>query len=179
MDSHPLVEMAHMLHRICSTIVDGEHWLIESPRKSCPFNPTREWWFGNLVQRLAYGVISQAFARRALIPSFVAVLLLIEERLTRWGSWPSSITRILSIIKGSVRVGGGSPSLCMVQFSLQLVNLQLQGSSILLIGEVALSLGLTSIGPDSMHAPLPIPSTLEVDKRIFTLGPYRLCLVRT
>ena len=24
MDSHPLVEVAHMLHQICSTIVDGE-----------------------------------------------------------------------------------------------------------------------------------------------------------
>ena len=178
MDSHPLVEMAHMLHRICSTIIDGERWLIESLRKSCPFNLVCEGRLGNLVQRLAYGVISQAFVMRALIPSFVVVLL-IEERLTGWGSWLSFITGILSIIKGSVRVGEGSPSLCMAQLSLQLVNLQLQGSGILLMGEVALSLGLTSTGPDSMHAPLPVSSTLEVDKKIFTLGPYRLCLVRT
>ena len=65
----------------------------------------------------------------------------------------------------------------MAQLSLQLVYLQLQGSSILLMREVALSPGLTSTDPDGMHAHLPVPSTHEVDKTIFMLGPYRLCLV--
>ena len=86
MDSHSLVEMTHMFHRIRSTIVDGEHWLIESSRKSYPFNLVHEGRLGNLVQRLTHSVISQALARRALIPTFVMVLLLVEERLAGWGS---------------------------------------------------------------------------------------------
>ena len=84
--SYSLVEMAHMLHRIRSTIVDGEHWLIQSSRKSCPFNLVHEGRLGNLVQRLTHSVISQALARQALIPTFVMVLLLVEERLAGWGS---------------------------------------------------------------------------------------------
>ena len=83
MDGHSLVEMIHVLHRVCSTIVNGECWLIESLRKSCPFNLICEGRFGNLVQHLAHSVISQAFARRALIPTFVMVLLIVGERLVR------------------------------------------------------------------------------------------------
>ena len=91
MDSHSLIKMAYMLHRIRSTIINGEHWLIELLRKSCPFNLMCEGRLGNLVQRLAHSVISQAFARRALIPTFVMVLLiigerLVGERLARWCS---------------------------------------------------------------------------------------------
>ena len=86
MDGHSLVEMAHVLHKICSTIVDGDCWLIESPRKPCPFNLVREGRLGNLVQHLAHCVIFQAFARRAFILTFVIVLLIVEERLARWGS---------------------------------------------------------------------------------------------
>ena len=83
MDIHSLIEMAYMFHRIRSTIIDGECWLIEPSRKSCPFNLVREGGLGNLVQRLAHNVISQAFVRRALIPMFVMVLLIIGERLAR------------------------------------------------------------------------------------------------
>ena len=83
MDGHSLVEVAHMLHRIHSTIVDDERWLIESPRKSYPFNLVREGRLGNLVQCLAHSVISQAFARRALIPTFVMALHIVGERLAR------------------------------------------------------------------------------------------------
>ena len=35
-DNHPLVELAHMFHRICSTIVNGERGLMESLRKFRP-----------------------------------------------------------------------------------------------------------------------------------------------
>ena len=42
--------------------------------------------FGNLVQHLAHSVVSQAFARQALIPTFVMVLIIVGERLARWGS---------------------------------------------------------------------------------------------
>ena len=86
MHSHSLVEMTHVLHRICSTIIDGERWLIESLRKSCPFNLVCEGRLGNLVQRLAQSVISQAFVRQALIPTFVMVLFIAGERLAGWCS---------------------------------------------------------------------------------------------
>ena len=86
MDGHSLVEMAHMLHRIHLTTVNGEHWLIESPRKSCPFNLVREGRLGNLVQCLAHSVIVQAFARRAFIPTFVMVLPIVGERFATWDS---------------------------------------------------------------------------------------------
>ena len=33
MDNHSLIEVAHMLHRVRLTIVDGEHWLMEPSRK--------------------------------------------------------------------------------------------------------------------------------------------------
>ena len=86
MDGHSLVEMAHVIHRVCSTIVNGERWLIQSPRKSCPFNLVREGQFENLVQHLAHSVISQVFARRVLIPTFVMAFLIVGERLAMWGS---------------------------------------------------------------------------------------------
>ena len=55
-----MIEMTHMLHRVHSTIVDGEHWLMEPPRKCYPFNLAREGQLGNLVQRFAHSIISQA-----------------------------------------------------------------------------------------------------------------------
>ena len=118
LDSHSLVEMAHMLHRIRSTIVNGERWLMELPRKLCLFYLARERRLGNRDQRLAHSVISQALVRWAFIPTFVMVLLIVRERLAGWGSRPSSITSILSIVKGNVRVGGASLSLCLVHLLL-------------------------------------------------------------
>ena len=58
MDSHSLIKVAYMLHRVCSTIVDGESWLMEPSRKSCPFNLAREGQLGNLVQCFTHSVIS-------------------------------------------------------------------------------------------------------------------------
>ena len=86
MDNHSLIEVAHMLHRVRSTIVDGEHWLMELPRKYCPFNFVCEGQLGNLVQCFAYNVISQAFARWALVSTFVMVCFIVGERLARWSS---------------------------------------------------------------------------------------------
>ena len=90
-----------------------------------------------------------------------------------------SIATILFIVKRRVRTGGSSLLLFAAQLSLQMVNLLLQGSSILLMREVALTPGLTPTGLGSMHTPLPVPYSLEVDKMIFTLGPHRFCLVWT
>ena len=117
MDSYSLIEVAYMLYRVRSTIVDGECWLMEPSRKSYPFNLACDGWLGNLVQRFAYSFISQAFARRALIPTFVMVFFIVGERLARWSSWPSPITSILFTLKGNFKVEGGSFLQCMVQLS--------------------------------------------------------------
>ena len=77
MDSHSLIEVAHMLHRVRSTIIDGEHWLMELPKKYWPFNLAREGRLENLVQRFTHSVISQAFVSRALVSTFVVVFLFI------------------------------------------------------------------------------------------------------
>ena len=42
MNNPSLIEVAHMLHRVRSAIVDGEYWLMEPSREYCPFNLARE-----------------------------------------------------------------------------------------------------------------------------------------
>ena len=73
MNSHSLIEVAHMLHRVRSAIVDGEYWLMEQSREYCPFNLVREGRLGNLVQRLAHSIISQASRSWALVSTFTMV----------------------------------------------------------------------------------------------------------
>ena len=77
MDSHSLIEVAHMLHRVRSTIVDGECWLMEPLGKYYPFNLAREGRLGNLFQCFAYSVISQTFVSQALVFTFTVVFLFI------------------------------------------------------------------------------------------------------
>ena len=48
-----------------------------------------------------------------------------------------------------------------------------------LMRKVGLPPGLVPIGLCSMHTPLPVPSSLEVDKMVYTLRPHRFCLVWT
>ena len=117
-DSHPLVEMAHMFYKIRMTIVNGERGLMKSMRKFCPLYLMRERWFGDLIQRLAHSIFSQAFTKRALVSSLVVVLFIVRERLALWSSWPLPITSISFIIKGDVRTRRGSFPLCMAQLLL-------------------------------------------------------------
>ena len=77
MYSHSLIEVAHMLHMVRSTIIDGECWLMETTRKYCPFNLARKGQLGNLVQRFTHSVIFQAFTSRALVPTFMVVFFFI------------------------------------------------------------------------------------------------------
>ena len=103
-------------------------------------------------------------------------VLIIREGLTRRYPRPRFITNILFIVRREVRVGGSSPSPFVAQLSFQMINLQLHGSGILLIRKVAPAprLAPTSIG--GMHTNLPFPSSLNVDKMIFMLGPHRFYL---
>ena len=112
-DSHSLIEMAHMLHRVYSPIVDGECWLMEMPSRSYPFNPTREWRLGNLVQSFTHRIISQSSMNGAFASAFTMMLFFIWEWFTRGSPWSTSITAILLIIRGGIRQGGSLFSLCM------------------------------------------------------------------
>ena len=117
-DSHPLVELAHMFYKVRLTIVNGEHGLMESPRKFCPFYLARERWFGDLIQRLAHSIIFQAFTRWALVSSPMVVLFIIGESIAWWSSWPLLVTSSLFIIGGDVRTKRGLFLLCIAQLLL-------------------------------------------------------------
>ena len=66
----------------------------------------------------------------------------------------------------------------MVQPLSQMINLQLHGSGILLMRDVAptLRLALATIG--CMHINLLIPSSLKIEEVILTLGPHRFLPIR-
>ena len=172
MDDHSRIEMAHMLYGVCLAIIHGERGLSEPPGEFRSLNSSRKRRPRDLIQRLAHSIVSHAFSRGACVPTFVVVLLFIGERLIRWGLWPSSIATIPFTVRGGVRARGSSPSLCMAQLSLQLVDFQLQCFGILFLREMTLSLWLASSDPGTMHTLLSIPSPLEVDERILALGSY-------
>ena len=84
MDSHPLVELAHMLYWVYSTVVNGEGWLLESSREYGPFYVVRERQLGELIQCLVHGVVSQAPRRWASAPMPPVVFFFIGEGLAWW-----------------------------------------------------------------------------------------------
>ena len=86
MDGDPLIELAHMFYRVRLTIVNGERRLVETSRKFGPLYLVRERGFRDLIQRLAYNVISHAFARRAIVFSLVVTLFIVGERFARQSS---------------------------------------------------------------------------------------------
>ena len=132
MDSHPLVELAHMLHRVCSTVVNGESCLLELLRKYGPFYVMCERRLGELIQCLAHGVVSQAPGRWASAPTPPVVFFFMGEGLT-WGSpRSSSIVIITFIVGGRVESRTRLPLLCMVQLSFQIVYLLPHGLPIVL-----------------------------------------------
>ena len=132
MDSHPLVELAHMLHRVCSTVVNGEGWLLESSRKCGSFYVMRERRLGELIQCPAHGIVSQAPRRWASVPTPPVVLFFVRKCLT-WGSpQSSSIVIVTFIVGGHVKPRTKLPLLCMVQLPLQIVYFSLHGSLIIL-----------------------------------------------
>ena len=58
MDSHSLVEMTYVLHRVCLPIIYSESWLMKTTRKSYIFNLACERQFGDLVKGFAHSVLS-------------------------------------------------------------------------------------------------------------------------
>ena len=82
MDSYPLVELAHILHRVYFTVVNGEDWLLEPSRKRSPFYVVHERRLGELIQCPAHGIISQAPERWAFALTPPVVLLIVRKCLT-------------------------------------------------------------------------------------------------
>ena len=85
MDSHSLIEVVHMLYRVCLATIHGKRGLSEPLGEFFLLNSSRERRLIDLIQCLAHSVISQTFSKGALMPTFVVVLLFIGERLTGWG----------------------------------------------------------------------------------------------
>ena len=132
MDSHPLVKLAHVLHRVCFAVIKGEGRLLESSRKRSPFYAAREEGFGELVQCLAHGIDSQAPGRWAFTFTTPKMLLFVGEGLA-WRSPQSLLIVVITfVIEGYVMPGMGWPSLCMVQLHLQVFYLLPHGPLIIL-----------------------------------------------
>ena len=47
MDSHLLFELTYVFYRVCSAIINGERWLVESFKKFCLFYPPCKGWLRN------------------------------------------------------------------------------------------------------------------------------------
>ena len=180
MDCHPLVKLAHMLHGICIAIVNGEGWLLESPRERSPFYVAYERRFRELIQCPTHGIVSQAPGRRASAFAPLVTLFLIREGLAWGGSRFLPVVIIMRHVKARMRL----PSLCMAQFSLQVVYLSLQDLFIVLsLGYVAAHMRMAYASLSGVYTPFSKPSvlfisiTLKVGKVDLLLGSSRLELM--
>ena len=184
MDSHLLFELTYVLYRVCSTIIHGEHWLVESSRKFCLFYPLCKGWLRNLAQRLFHNVSSYSFARRAPAFPLVKMLFLIGEGFAWWSSRPLSVYSIFIIIGRDIRAGKGSLLLCLTESLLQVINLSLYGFIIiLLVGYVTFPLKTASTCVDGMHIAFlmvfSISFTFNIEELILLMNISRFCLMRT
>ena len=183
MDSHSLVKLAHMLHRVYLAVVNGKRRLIETSRQFSPLYPVREGWFGDLIQCLVHGIITQTLTRWALMSSLRARLLFVGKGFTWGGSWPPLVTDILFLVKGCVWVGKGPPLLCTAQLLFQVVYLSLHGLIVVSpLGYATTYLGVALARLSSMYASLSISSIAwiwpRVRRIILPLRPNKFCLLR-
>ena len=182
MDSHLLFELTYILYRICSAIIHGERWLVESSRKFCPFYPPCKGWFRNLAQRIFHNVSSHSFARRAPAFPSMKMLFFTEEGFTWWSSRPLSVYSIFFIIGGDIRAGRGSFLLYSTELLLQIINLLLHGFIIIsLMGYVSFPSKTASIHMDGMHTAflivLTISFTFKIEKLILLTNISRFYLM--
>lgn len=190
MDSHPLVKLAHMLHKVCFAVIDSEGWLLEPSREYSLFYMASERWLGELIQRPAHGIASQAPKSWAFTFTPSVVLFFIREGLT-WRSSRSLLVVIIAFIIGEhVKARMRPLSLCMEKLSLQVIYLSLHGLLIILSLEyVTTPTRVASAGLSGVHISLSRPSillisiTLRVRKVTLQLGSsqFRLigvCLMR-
>ena len=174
-----MIDVANMLHRICPSIVHGEHRLRKPLRKSPSFDPAHERRLGNLVECFTHSIISQIEQRRLSIPTLMMMILIIREGLTGWCSRPAPIAIILFAPRREIRIGWSSLLSFIAQASFQMINLPLHVSGILLLRNMAFTTSLASTSMGSMYTSLPIPLPFKITEVILTLRPHRFCLVWT
>ena len=184
MDSHLLFELTYVLYRIRSTIIYGEHWLVEPSRKFCLFYPPCKMWFRNLAQCLLHNISSYSFARRAPTFPLVKILFLTRERFAWWSSRPFSVYNIFFIVGRDIRAGRGPLLLCSTELLLQIINLSLHGFFItLLISYMTFPSKTASTRVDGVHTAFlrvfPISFTLKIEEFILLTNIGRFRLVRT
>ena len=129
--------------------------------------------------------MSQAPRRWASAFTPLAVLFFMRECLAWRGFLSLPIVIITFIIGGKVRVRMRPHSLCMAQFSLQVVYLSLHGLFIVLsLGYMTAHMRTTSASLNGVYTSLSKPSILfisiklKVGKVALLLGSSRLRLVR-
>ena len=135
--------------------------------------------------------MSQAPRRWAFAFAPLVMLFIMKEGLALRGSRSLPIVIIAFIIGGQVRDKMRSPSLCMAQFSLQVVYLSLHGLFVILsLGYVAAHTRIAFTSLSGIYTSLSKPSiffisiTPRVGKVALLLGPNRLrlmgaCSIRT
>ena len=184
MDSHLLFKLTYVFYRVCSVIIHGERWLVESSRKFCLFYPPRKRWFRNLAQRLFYNISSYSFARRAPAFPLAKMLFFTGEEFAWWSSRPLSVYVIFFVIRENIKAGKGSLLLCSMKLLLQIINLLLHGFIItLLMGYVIFPSKIASIRVDGMCTAFlivfPISFTVKIEELILLMNISRFCLMRT
>ena len=105
-------------------------------------------------------------------------VLITQERLTEGSPLPGPVTAIPIIVGRKVKIGRSSSSSFTTQPPSQMINLQLHGSGILLMRNVAPTSRLASVSMSGMHTNFPVPYSLKIEKMILTLGPYRFLPIR-
>ena len=159
-----------MFYWICSTIINGKHGLMESPRKTFTFYVSCEGWFRYLTQRLVHGIIPQAFARRALVSTSMVVLLVLRKILARQNSGSPSVTSTICLLRGRLRAGRRMSSPSVTQFPLQFIYFTLHVSIILCMGDMAFPSRLIFTGISCMLTSFTTSSPFEASMRTAMLG---------
>ena len=67
----------------------------------------------------------------------------------------------------------------MVQLPLQMINLQLHGSSVFLMRDMTPTSRVAPTSMGGVHTNFSVPSLLKIEEKILTLGPYGFHLVWT
>ena len=177
MNNHPLTKMANVFYRVSLTIINGECGLMKSLRKARIFNVPCEGWFKDLTLRLVHGIIAQAFARWASVPTPMVVLLFIGKGFAGWSSRPLSIISIIYLFRGWLGDGRWTSLPSMTQLPLQLADFTLHVSVILCMGNMTLPLRLTFTGMSCVHTSLTAPFLFEAPALIAMLRTPWLCLM--
>ena len=184
MDSHLLFELTYVLYRVCSTIIYGERWLMESSRKFCPFYPPCKGWLRDLPQRLFHNIVPYSFARKGPAFPLVKMLILTGEWFAWWSSRPLSVYGIFFIIGRDIRAGRGLLLFCPMELLFQIINLSLHCFFItLLTSYMTFPSKTTPIRVDNVHAAFliifPITLMLKIERFILLTNVGWFLLVRT